>query len=259
MIVLAAEEEILLLVERVAAPKLATVFDRLIIMEDVQVQDISEDFEVLGVTGPRSKEVIQALGLTSTPDGLYSHSRFETGRIVQSDLGYELIVPRQSGASVLQNLVTAGAVNVSEPTWTVLRAEAGLPLYGVDIDETTTMPELGQRGINYDKGCYIGQEVVARIKYIGHVNRQFVGFLCEGSSIPEQRAAVILQNKEVGYITTAVLSPRLQKVIALGFVNRVAAQPDTEVSLVGKDGSISARVTSLPFAPFAPFVPTRVG
>ena len=251
MIVLAAKEEILLLVERNASAKLATVFDRLIIMEDVQIHDSSEDYEVIAVIGPRSEEVIQALDQVSLPRELYGHSNLNTGRVVRSDLGYELLVPRQSGLSVIQRLtlIEAGAIDIGEPTWHVLRAEAGLPLYGVDVDETTTLPELGQRGISYDKGCYIGQEVVARIKYIGHVNRNFVGFVCEGSLVAESRAAVFAQDKEVGYVTTAVFSPHLQKPIALGFVNRVAAQPGTEVSLVGKAGSIAARVAALPFVP----------
>jgi aminomethyltransferase len=215
-------------------------------MEDVQVRDASEDHEVIAVTGSRSREVVEAAGGSSLGD-LYSHASFANGRVVVSDLGYELIVARQSASSVCQSLIDAGAVEIRESTWHVLRAEAGLPLYGLDIDETTTMPELGPRGINYDKGCYIGQEVVARIKYIGHVNRRFVGFVCEGPQIPESRAAVLAQNKEVGYVTTAVFSPGLQKPIALGFVNRVAAQEGTEVVLVGKEGQVAALVTSLPF------------
>jgi folate-binding protein YgfZ len=125
----------------------------------------------------------------------------------------------------------------------------GLPVYGIDIDETTTLPELGPRGISYDKGCYIGQEVVAKIKYIGHVNRRFVGFLCEGSIPPELRAAVQWNGKEAGYVTTAVFSPGLGKPIALGFVNRAAAEPGTVVELLGKGHSIRATTASLPLLP----------
>ena len=124
-----------------------------------------------------------------------------------------------------------------------------MPLYGMDIDETTTLPELGQRGISYDKGCYIGQEVVARIKYIGHVNRRFVGFVCEGSIVPEVRSVVQLNGKDAGYVTTAVFSPKLGKAIALGFVNRVAAEPGTAVALAGKESTLPAAVATLPFLP----------
>src|SRR5207248_2164550 len=107
------------------------------------------------------------------------------------------------------------------------RVEAGLPLYGIDIDDTTVLPELGERGIRYDKGCYIGQEVVAKIKYLGHVNRRFMGFVCDGSIPPPSGSAVRSSGKQVGYITSSVISPAVGKPIALGFVNRVAATAGT--------------------------------
>ena len=124
-----------------------------------------------------------------------------------------------------------------------------MPVYGIDIDETTTLPELGERGISYDKGCYIGQEVVAKIKYLGHVNRRFVGFTCGGGNPPESRSIVRVSGKDVGYVTTGVVSPGLGKPIALGFVNRAASVPGTPVELITKEGTVSAEVTALPFLP----------
>jgi folate-binding protein YgfZ len=148
----------------------------------------------------------------------------------------------------LRRITASGVVQADRETWNIVRTEAGLPLYGVDIDETTTLPELGQRGISYDKGCYIGQEVVARIKYIGHVNRRFVGFICEGTTIPEPRTPVQnMQGKEVGYVTTGVFSPRINRPIALGFVNRTSAEPATPVTMVGQSAQVRAEVSNLPF------------
>jgi folate-binding protein YgfZ len=233
MTVFAAEDALWLLVEQAAVEKLATVFDRLIIMEDVQVQNVSSDYTVLGLMGPQAGGVLRGL------DGL----------AVRVDLGYDLIVPKQTGTRVTESLTAAGAIAVDPEVWNILRTESGIPLYGVDIDETTTMPELGQRGISYDKGCYIGQEVVARIKYIGHVNRRFVGFVCDDAEVPEVRSAVQLQGKDAGYITTAVFSPGLGKPVALGFVNRVAAEPGTAVQLAGKSRIVAARVAALPMIP----------
>ena len=247
MTILATEESLLLLVERVATANLATVFDRLIIMEDVQVQDISEQYDIIALVGPESQALIEATTGLPAPGSLYGHTMTSLGRVIRSDLGFQIAVPRETSAKALQTLIEGGAVEIQRDTWDVLRTEAGLPVYGVDIDETTTLPELGPRGISYDKGCYIGQEVVARIKYIGHVNRHFVGFVCEGSEVPEIRAAVVANGKEVGYVTTAVVSPRLARPIALGFVNRVAAAPETAVTLVGKQRTVAARVVSLPF------------
>jgi folate-binding protein YgfZ len=247
MIVLVTEDEVWLLVERAAAAKLAAVFDKLIIMEDVQVRDASDDYEVLGLLGPAADRILEQWYGQPFPDKtLYRHQRVGDGRVCRADLGYEAIVPRDAASEALRSLTAAGAVQISEETWNVLRAEAGLPLYGVDIDETTTLPELGPRGISYDKGCYIGQEVVARIKYIGHVNRRFVGFVCEGAAVPEARSVVQQQGKDVGYVTTGVFSPGLDKPIALGFVTRAAGEPGKEVVLAGKSGNIPAVVASLP-------------
>ena len=233
MTVFAAEDALWLLVEQVAIENLAAAFDRLIIMEDVQLQNVSVEYSVLGLIGPKASAVLQA---TAAKDY----------RLVRGEMGYDLIVAKSAAAGVSEALSAAGAVPIDEETWNVLRAESGIPLYGVDVDETTTMPELGQRGISYDKGCYIGQEVVARIKYIGHVNRRFVGFVCDGVDIPEVRSAVQVQGKDVGYITTGVFSPSVGKAIALGFVGRTAGEPGTEVVLAGKNGTVAARVAALP-------------
>lgn len=250
MIVLVVDDELWLLVERVAAAKLASVFDKLIIMEDVQVRDASDEVVTLALIGPKASEVLEKWsGRAVQNKPLYHHQPVPQGRVVAADLGFTLIVARETSDRALAELTAAGAVQIDEDAWNIVRTEAGLPLYGVDIDETTTLPEVGQRGISYDKGCYIGQEVVARIKYIGHVNRRFVGFVCDGSVSPEVRSTVQMNGKDVGYVTSSVFSPGLGKPIALGFVNRASAEPGTSVVLSGKQDVVNAAVASLPFLP----------
>jgi folate-binding protein YgfZ len=227
MTVLAADDALWLVVERVAVEKLAAAFDRLIIMEDAQIQNVSAEYRVIGLVGPKAKKML--------PSSLAA----------QTDLGYDLIVPTADAPHMNETLAAAGAVSIDSEVWNVLRTESGLPLYGVDVDETTTMPELGQRGISYDKGCYVGQEVVARVKYIGHVNRRFVGFICDGNHVPEVRSTVQFNGKDAGYVTTAIFSTGLNKPIALGFVSRVVGEPRTEVSIAG----MPARVAVLPLLP----------
>ncbi len=222
-----------LLVERTAVEKLAAAFERLIIMEDAQVNNVSSDYTVLGLVGPQAGRVLQGLSCLTVP----------------VDHGYDLIVPVNAAPEVSAAVTAAGAVAADTEVWNILRTEWGIPLYGVDIDETTTMPELGQRGISYDKGCYIGQEVVARIRYIGHVNRRFVGFVCDNGAVPEVRSTVELRGKDAGYVTSAVFSPGLGKPIALGFVNRVAAEAGTAVTIAGRDSRVAAHVAALPMIP----------
>ena len=250
MTVFAEEDTIRLVLERASTGKLLSTFDKLIIMEDVLAQDASDEYAAFGVLGPRAQLVLEAwLGEPLGLAGLYRHRHFGDARIVLSDLGYDVWVRRDLSDKTLRGIAEHGATAIDHGVWDVLRTEAGLPIYGVDIDETTTMPELGERGISYDKGCYIGQEVVARVKYIGHVNRRFVGVVADGQDLAEIRSAVRKDGKDVGYVTTSLFSPGLGKPVAMGFVNRVAATAGTNVDLIGQETMIPARVVDLPFIP----------
>ena len=250
MTALIDEESILLALERATTGKLLSAFDKLIIMEDVLAQDASDQYAAFGVLGPEAHTVLESwLGQGLNAPGLYRHCRFGDLRVVHSELGYTVWVRRGVSDKTLRDIVQHGATAIDHGVWDVLRTEAGLPIYGVDIDETTTMPELGERGINYEKGCYIGQEVVARVKYIGHVNRRFVGMIAEGDDLPEIRSGVRMAGRDVGYVTTSLFSPGLGKPVALGFINRVAAAAGTSVNLVGQESIIPATVVDLPFIP----------
>src|SRR6266571_1720488 len=248
MHVLMDEDALWLSLEGATSPKLIAAFDKLLIMEDVQMADVSEAYSILGVLGPKAAAVLDSwLGEPLNLDGRYSHRRSGDCRIVVSDLGYDVWVPRGQAGKVLHLLAGSGATAIDHGTWDVLRTEAGLPVYGVDIDETTTMPEIGEIGISYDKGCYIGQEVVAKVKYIGHVNRRFVGLTISGSELPKLKSPIRKGGKEVGYITTCLLSPGLSRSIALGFVSRAAYVPGTEVEVVSEGKALAATIVDLPF------------
>jgi folate-binding protein YgfZ len=234
--------------ERAAIPRLVDAFDKLLIMEDVQISDLSDQFDILSVVGPRAGSVLESwagepLALLET----YDHRRFEFGRVVLSDLGYDVWVPPEQSDKILRSLAQSGATAIDRGTWDVLRTEAGLPVYGLDIDETTIMSELGERGISYDKGCYVGQEVIAKVKYIGHVNRRFVGIQIAGTELPEPKNAVTRGGREVGYITTSLFSPALNSGIALGFVSRTAQAPGTEVEIESEGKKLAGTIVELPF------------
>jgi folate-binding protein YgfZ len=238
------DDALWLTLERAAIPRLIAAFDKLLIMEDVQITDLSDSYSILGLLGPEAPARLDSwLGAPLTLQGLHSHRMFEQSRIVVSLLGYEIWVPRGQTDSVVRFFADHGVTAIDHGTWDVLRTEAGIPIYGVDIDESTTMPELGEDGISYDKGCYIGQEVVAKVKYIGHVNRRFVGLLISGNDLPEMKSAIRKGGREVGYITTALFSPRLNQPIALGFVSRSAHATGAEVEV----GTGTARIMDLPF------------
>jgi folate-binding protein YgfZ len=238
------DDALWLSLERASIPKLVAAFDKLLIMEDVQVADVSEGYSILSVLGPEAPDALASWsGGPLNLQGRYSHRKFDNCRIVASRLGYDIWTPRAQADTVLRFFAEHGVTAIDRGTWDVLRTEAGIPIYGVDIDETTTLPELGDSGISYDKGCYIGQEVVAKVKYLGHVNRRFVGLQMSGNDLPEMKTPIRKGGREVGYITTALLSPDLNKPIALGFVGRSAYAPGSEVEV----GTGTATIVDLPF------------
>ena len=253
MTILADADCFWLTLETSNVAKLSEVLERMIVMEEVQSEDHSSNFESIAILGPLAGSALETwLGEPLQLNREYDHRKVLKGpRIVRDELGYTVWADVSSVNDILDGLRSAGATPIDEETWNIIRTEAGLPIYGVDIDETTTLPELGEKGIRYDKGCYIGQEVVARIKYLGHVNRRFMGFISDADKLPERGSVVEAGGKNVGYITTSVVSPHMEKAIALGFVNRVAAVPGTSVELVSGANRMNSKVSELPFIPSA--------
>ena len=126
----------------------------------------------------------------------------------------------------------------------ICRIEAGVPRYGADINEKTLPQETGQmHAISFNKGCYLGQEVVERIRSRGHVNRKLVGVLFEGKQDVSPGAGIATQGQAVGSITSAAYSFGLHRTIALAMVRREAAEAGTAVTV----GVLAAEITSLPF------------
>jgi folate-binding protein YgfZ len=130
-----------------------------------------------------------------------------------------------------------------------LRLEAGIPWFGIDFDEGNFPQEAGieDKGVSFTKGCYIGQEFVIRIAHRGHVNRRVCGLIVEDELLPRPGDRVVRDDKEVGQITSAALSPTTGKIIALGMLRREAHEPGTVVHVESHGEKISAQVTSLPF------------
>ncbi len=218
-----------------------TVTERLekyIVADDVQVVDVAPHYGLLSVQGPKAEEVIRALGLFGdVPTKQYSSvkvSEATLGEIYLMNLprlscaGFDLFVPTQSLAPVADKLIAAAkSVGGRACGWTAFetaRIEAGIPRFGADMDETNIPLECGieARAVSYNKGCYIGQEVINRIHSIGHVNRELVGLRLADDlkTLPVKGDKLFHAGKEVGHITSAVVSPTLKANLALGYVRR---------------------------------------
>ncbi len=153
--------------------------------------------------------------------------------------GEDIFVPKDF------ELDLSDAVEISDELYGVLRIEKGIPLYGIDMDETTIVPELGLNGlISYNKGCYIGQEIIARIYFRGHVAKQLKGLVFESGELGvESRELRTVDGKNAGKITSVCYSPKLEKNIALGYVRYDYLADGTEL----KSGETTAVVKDLPF------------
>ena len=159
-------------------------------------------------------------------------------------LGKTVFVPAEEAEDFSARLLSGGAVEISDELFEVLRIEAGLPLFGVDMDETTIVPELGLDAlISYNKGCYIGQEIIARIHFRGHVAKQLRGLVIGGDAADladaELRSA---DDKPAGRVTSLVFSPTLGRTVALAFVRWDYLADGTELKL----GAATATVRDLP-------------
>lgn len=152
-------------------------------------------------------------------------------------------VPTESADEFRKQLASKSAAEITDELYETLRIECGIPKYGVDMDETTVVPELGLDGlISYNKGCYIGQEIIARIHFRGHVAKQLTGLVIS-ESVEAGSELKTPDGKAAGRITSVTYSPALGKTIALGFVRYDNLARDTKLFA----GETEATVVGLPF------------
>jgi aminomethyltransferase len=191
--------------------------EKYLISEEAELHEAPE-LAVLGLVGP-SAEAIAA----KVPAALV------LGRLRPFLEGVELLVEREQAPAVRAAL--GELPTVSEATAEVLRVERGVPRFGVDMTEVTIPLEanLGH-AIHYKKGCYIGQEVIARATYRGQMNKKLVTLLL-GDATPEPKTELRLNEAKVGWVTSVVRSPRRGQVIALGYVRRDHLAPGTQLAI----------------------------
>ena len=196
--------------------------DKFIIADDVALGDASDSLTAIAVEGPTAAEAMAAMG-APIPEEPYSHVNWN-GRIVArvsstGEPGFRIFAPREEAAALMIELATAGVVPVDGATARVVRLEHGKPRYGEDIFDTTLPQETQQaHAMHFSKGCYIGQEIVERIRSRGHVNRLLTGLRIDSTEPAAPGTKLWADGGEVGEITSAAFSPALGKVVALGYL-----------------------------------------
>ena len=209
----------------------------------VEVAD-TPDRSIVSVIGPRTDEVVEAAFGVRLPGSEHTLEEIPGGAVaVRTDLGVDLMVEGDQAPGARERLLAAGAFPISLDAAEIVRVESGRPRHGMDMSEENLPAEAGivERSVSFTKGCYVGQEPVARMHYKGHPNRHLRGLRLSEAAAPG--AALVAEGKDVGRVTSAALSPALGP-IALALVRREVA-PGDEVS-VGED-ELTATVVELPF------------
>jgi tRNA-modifying protein YgfZ len=242
--------ELLLDTERSALQALFDMIRRFKVGYDVQLHKRTLESSLLSLIGPKADAVATkalALGDIQLRAGEHSHLLAHLGqtpvRLIRTDLGIDVVFEASALEGVRGALAAAGAILVSEVAAEIVRVEHGRPRYGIDLDESTIPQEAGlnERAVSFTKGCYVGQETVARLHYKGKPNRHLRGLRL--SEPTESGATLTLGERTVGSLGSSVVSPRLGP-IGLALVRR-EAEPGATVS-VGEQGA-GAVVVELPF------------
>jgi folate-binding protein YgfZ len=211
---------------------------------EVEIADVSEQWAITSLIGPRAPEIAGIEGLR--PEHAQRYRDWDGIEVlaVATDLGLDLVTRAEQADPLRELLRDAGAVEVSADAAEILRVESGRPRFGIDMSAELMPAEAGisDRAVDFEKGCYIGQEPVARLHYRGRPNRRLRGLRL---SAPAEHGEVLrLGEREVGTIGTSCLSPALGP-IALAVVRREASEGDM---LAVGDGDATAEVVELPFA-----------
>jgi folate-binding protein YgfZ len=244
-------ESLLVETDRAQAETLLRIFRKYIIMDKVEIEDLSRNIAVFGIAGPKSAESLAFLELGKDLGMLQLADANWNGTVVTVIRGdnlrfpnYEAWLPAEQAESMWNALLQAGAVEVHEQALETFRIVCGIPKVGQDTREKTLPQETGQeRALNFNKGCYIGQEIVERIRARGAVHRTFVGFEVAGP-VPAVGTKIQSEDKEVGEITSIAPEPIKGKRLALGYLRREFLASDKTFSA----GEAEVKAATLPFS-----------
>jgi folate-binding protein YgfZ len=246
-------ESLLVDTDQAQTEKILAVFDKYIIMDDVEVTDLSKKLAAIGLAGPNSLATLRAAGFEVSSlaplqfvDLIWQQMNVALVRSDNRNVeSFELCSAPENVEKLYAALVQAGAKPAGTVAVELLRIAAGIPRYGVDIRERDLPQETEQeRALSFVKGCYVGQEIVERIRSRGQVRRKFSGFEVQGA-LPAPGSKIQLDGKDVGEITSAASLPLAggDRRVVLGYIRREAATAGKVVNAGGSE----ARVANLPF------------
>jgi folate-binding protein YgfZ len=231
--------------------------NRFIVGDMVTIEDLTGDLSLLSLQGPLSRQQME-ITVESPLVGMapLEHRTVERGSgkwvVVRRDRtgcdGYDLWLPRQDTPGVWSQWVGTSRIRaVGHTAFNWLRTEAGIPWYGIDMTERNLPMEMGlDAAISMTKGCYRGQEIVARVTHRGHLDRKLAGVAVESPAVPAAGAEVQSDHARIGSVTSAILSPRLSRPLALCILKTAYLKPGTRVEVACGNSNCPAEVVALP-------------
>ncbi len=257
--------QLLLELDSINREKILKDLSRFVPAGDFFVNDVSDQFALVSLQGPRAADLIERLTdqpflnperrkisereIAYLPVRIASHSRC-------GEIGFDLFVAPESARKLTDLILTRGqdfgAREVSQDTFEIARIEAGVPREGVDAGENYIILESNlESAVSYTKGCYLGQEVIARIHWRGQPAKRLRGLLVESDQLPQPGSEIWAEDsKKIGEITSSTRSFALDRNIALGYVHRYYLDAGTKFILKHGDAEVGrAELADLPFVP----------
>ncbi|HEV8143942.1 MAG TPA: glycine cleavage T C-terminal barrel domain-containing protein, partial [Methylomirabilota bacterium] len=258
LVVLALDDRLLVITPVDLAAKTNEALDTYLFSEKAYFRDATGEEAMHMLAGPEAPALARRLTGALPEENPWTHTTGTIGRTAvrvvrgSGETGESeiwLMSAAADGVAVWDAARAAGATAVGAGAFESLRIEAGTPAFPEDIGPSVLLPEVPfAHLVSYGKGCYIGQEVIVRIRDRGHVNRFLRGLVLEGEAVPDAGAAVLASDTEVGKVTSATWSPSLERPIALALVRRQHADAGMAVSVRVGDAIVRATVADLPFA-----------
>jgi glycine cleavage system T protein len=228
---------------------------------DFKVDDVSDQYRIISVQGPKSNLVMKEICFEPVPplaENEWVENTIAGQHVLISsashtgETGFDIFVPASGLKDVWDFVLLKGSFHSIAPIGMAalesLRVEAGIPVYGVDVDESNMMLEVGiADAVSFTKGCYTGQEAVAMATYRGHVSKKLSGLIIANEAVPSNGDKLFKEAKEIGYVTSAINSETLGNVIALGYVKYGFFDKGNSIEIETQAGRVQATVAELPF------------
>lgn len=240
-------DQLLMEVESAGVDPLMTGLSRYIISEDVTLEHLRNEAS-FSVEGPRASKLLASVAeLDADELDALAHLAMRrvgdvrvTARRLDPSPRFDVAATADTARTILEALRERGAIVASPEIARIRRIESGRPQLGIDMNESHLPLEAGLHdAINFDKGCYIGQEYVVRLAHRGHLNRKLVGLRIDSEQAPPSGAKLMSGESEAGELTSAAYSPTLGATVALGYVTRDFFEPGTQLEVDNRKATVA--------------------